>query len=69
MISKMKIERAKRGWSQGRLSEVAKVAVGDISRIETGRMRPYPTQAERLASVLGIPPEELQQPVQVEASV
>jgi transcriptional regulator with XRE-family HTH domain len=68
MVTRMKIERVKRGWSQGRLSQVAEVAAGDVSRIETGRMRPYPTQAERLANVLGIPPEELQQPVQVEAA-
>jgi len=63
----MKIERIKREMSQQELAELARVAVGDISRIETGRMRPYSSQAEKLSRVLGLPAGDLQKPVELEA--
>ena len=50
-------------WSQYQcdrpLGPRAKVSAADICRIETGRMVPYPSHAERLAAVLGLEPEEL----------
>jgi ribosome-binding protein aMBF1 (putative translation factor) len=35
--------------------------VADVSRIETGRLTPYPSQAQKLGRVLGLKPEELQE--------
>lgn len=67
MITKMKIERIKRGLSQQKLSEIAKVALGDISKIEHCRLIPYPTQAKKLSAVLGLAESELQAPVEVGA--
>jgi transcriptional regulator with XRE-family HTH domain len=56
---KMKAERLKRGWRQEDLAFYTRMAAADISRIETGRLRPYPSQVARLEQVLGIPAEEL----------
>jgi transcriptional regulator with XRE-family HTH domain len=39
------------------------MSVGDISRIESGRLRPYPSQLEKLARALGVQPDELLQDV------
>ena len=66
MISKMKIERIRRGWSQQALAEIAQVATGDVSRIETGRMVPYPEQRRRLSKVLGLSEVDLQENVEIE---
>jgi ribosome-binding protein aMBF1 (putative translation factor) len=55
----MKAIRIQRGWSQQDLAFFARMAAADICRIETGRMKPYPSQAVRLASVLAIKPEDL----------
>ena len=63
-IPKMKAERIKRNWSQVDLSFFSRVPVSDISKIETGRMRPYPAHAQKLASALGLNPGELQEPVE-----
>ena len=65
-ISKMKSERLRRRWSQQELAVFARVGVADVSRIETGRIRPYPSQAQKLAHVLGLKPEELQEPVEID---
>ena len=56
----LKTEREKRGWSQQQLGVLAGVGASDVQRIETRRMVPYPTQAEKLAKVLGVRPDELQ---------
>ena len=60
---RLKAERLKRGWSQQDLAFHARMASADISRLERGWARPYPTQARRLAETLGIPEEELLQEV------
>jgi len=60
MITKLKLERVKRDLSQQELGEIAQVTASDVSRIETCRMVPYPTQAQKLARVLGLREEELQ---------
>ncbi len=62
-LSRMKLERLRRGWSQQELAVVAHVGVADVSRIETGRMRPYPVQGQKLGWALRLRPEELQQHV------
>ena len=56
---KLKIERLRRGWTQQDLGYHARIAGTDISRIERGWMKPYPSQAARLAEVLGLDPREL----------
>lgn len=66
--SKLKAARLKRGWSQTTLAYLAHVTVADVSRIETLRMKPYPKHAERLGLVLGLRPDELQQPASTEVS-
>jgi transcriptional regulator with XRE-family HTH domain len=56
---KLKAERLKRGWRQEDLGFYARMSGADISRIESGRMLPYPTQIKRLCRVLGLQPDEL----------
>ncbi len=59
VMVRMKAVRIQRGWSQQQLAFRANVSVADVSRIETGRMRPYAGHAARLAKVLGLEPEKL----------
>jgi transcriptional regulator with XRE-family HTH domain len=61
--TKAKRNRLRLGWSQQELAVFAGVSVADVSRIETGRLRPYPGQAQKLAHVLGLRAEELQNEV------
>lgn len=63
-MSKLKAERIRRGWSQQTLGYKAKTSASDVSRIENGRMMPYPSQADRLAKVTGLRSDELQQPIE-----
>ena len=56
---RLKYERQRRGWSLQELGFHAGVQGADISKIERGLLRPYPSQAQRLAKVLGLTPEEL----------
>lgn len=58
-VIRMKAARLARGWSQQRLAVEAGVGYADICRAERGLFRLYPTQAERIAKVLGLQPEEL----------
>ena len=51
---RLKVERLKRGWSQTELAFKSKVAISEISRIETGRLQPYPSQIKRLARALQV---------------
>jgi transcriptional regulator with XRE-family HTH domain len=64
---RIKAERLKRGWRQEDLGFYARMAGADVSRIETGRLQPYPTQVARLAKALGLKPEELLEEVGVHA--
>lgn len=52
MITRMKAERVRRGWTQAELATKAGLKGPEISRIESGRMKPYPTQVARLSKVL-----------------
>lgn len=58
-LRRIRVERRRRNWRLEDLAHFARVSAADISRIETGRMIPYPTHAKRLAEVLGIEPDEL----------
>jgi transcriptional regulator with XRE-family HTH domain len=63
ITTKLKAERIRRGWSQQVLGYLAGVGMSDISRFERGQAKPYPTQAAKLAQVLGLQPSELQEKV------
>lgn len=56
---RIRMERLSRRWNQTALAFRAGMSVPDVSRIETGRMKPYPGQAERLARALDLTPEAL----------
>jgi transcriptional regulator with XRE-family HTH domain len=56
---RLKHERLKRGWSLQALGFYAGMQGAEISKIERGIVRPYPSQKEKLARMLGLEPEEL----------
>jgi transcriptional regulator with XRE-family HTH domain len=59
-MTKLEAERRARGLSQTALAAAAgKLSTSDISRFERGYGKPYPSQAQRLAQVLGLRPEAL----------
>lgn len=62
--TRMRAERIRRGWSQTDLAFFARLTAPDISRFESGQMKPYPAQAARLSKVLGIDPGKLQECVE-----
>jgi transcriptional regulator with XRE-family HTH domain len=63
---RLRQERLKRGWNQTVVAFKTKMSIADISRIESGRMRPYPDQLKRLSKLFGVAGEglleELDQP-------
>ena len=63
-LLRIKKERLKRGWTQQELAHFSGLSAADVSRIENGILKPYPSQALRLARLLRIQPEELQQEVE-----
>jgi transcriptional regulator with XRE-family HTH domain len=62
MLLRIKAERLRRGWSQTVLGARAGLAASDISRIETGRFKPYPLQVARLSRALNVPADRLLDP-------
>lgn len=52
-------ERQKRGWTQVDLSYHSRVPAAEISKIETGRLKPSSGQIEKLARALGVKANEL----------
>jgi len=56
---KLRAERQRRGWTQAKVAYHARLHPAELSRIETGRLRPYSRQATRIARVLGLKPSEL----------
>lgn len=54
----IRLMREKRGWSQYKLAEIAKVDQGDISRAEAGKLEGITlVKAARIANALGKPIE------------
>jgi transcriptional regulator with XRE-family HTH domain len=47
-------ERVSRGWSRGELARLARMTPADVGKIESGRLRPYPSQLTKLAGALGV---------------
>lgn len=58
-MNRLKAERLRRGWTQTALGYHARVTPSEISRIETGRLRPSPSQSTRLARALKLAPATL----------
>jgi transcriptional regulator with XRE-family HTH domain len=59
--TRMRAERLRRRWTQTDLGSYARMSAAEISRIESGRLRPYAGQARRLAEILGLDPDQLQE--------
>ena len=53
MARNLKVERAKRGWSQEDLAEASGVGQNSIARYEMGGTTPGLDQAFKIASALG----------------
>ena len=60
-LLKIRAERLRRGWRLVDLAYKANVGISELSRIESGRTQPYKNHAIRIAAVLGLKPEELQE--------
>lgn len=58
-ITKMKQAREAHNLTQAGISYLSNVPAPYISMMESGRLKPTSDQAERLAKVLGLAPEEL----------
>jgi transcriptional regulator with XRE-family HTH domain len=56
---RLRWERLRRGWTQAQLATRAEMTTPDISRIETGRLVPYPKQLIRMGRVLKVDPSTL----------
>lgn len=61
IMTRMKLERTKRGWSQQTLGFHAQIGAADVSKIENKRLVPGQGQAERIGRALGLRPDELQE--------
>jgi putative transcriptional regulator len=59
MINTLKVERAKRDWTQGELAERLGVSRQTIHAIESGKYVPSTVLALKLAQLFGVPVEEL----------
>ena len=54
------VERRKElGMSQSAVARAALMHLSSVSAIETGRMRPWPGQARKIAEVLGWPADRM----------
>lgn len=54
MLNLTRFRLAKR-WSRAELARRARIAAGDLGKIESGRLQPYDSQLRKLAHALGIP--------------
>lgn len=57
-MMRLTYERQSRGWSKNRLAQEAGITPSDISKIENGRLVPYPKQLEKIAKAIQIPLED-----------
>lgn len=55
---RLRVERLKRGLTQARLAALAGLHPAELSRIENGKIYPYPGWRRRLAEALGWPVEQ-----------
>lgn len=59
MINTLKVERAKRDWTQGELADRLGVSRQTIHAIESGKYVPSTVLALKLAQLIGVPVEAL----------
>jgi putative transcriptional regulator len=59
LVTTMKLQRAKRGWTQAQLADLAGITRKSINAIESGRMVPSTLLALKLARTLEVSVEEL----------
>ena len=64
-ILKMELVRRERGLLQREVAKQVKVHPSLISAVERGAVQPYPKLARGLSALLGLKPEQLQEPVEV----
>ena len=48
------VEREARGWTKFELARRARIHPAELGKIESGRLRPYPHQLEKLARALHV---------------
>lgn len=52
-ITRMRCERERTGMSRAAVARVAEMSPSTVGAIESGRIRPYPSQITRIAAALG----------------
>lgn len=62
-LPRLRIFRERKALSQRELADLAGMTHTQISRIETGLSKPYPTTVRKLAHALGVEPFELMEPI------
>lgn len=60
---RISLERLKRNIPQQKLAEMAGLSQATLSRLEHGKLYPYPNWKKRLGNALGVNPESLFQEV------
>ena len=60
MITKVRLERKKRGWKTADLAQKSGIPAPVISKLENGYERLYPTYRTKLAAAFEISEEEAQ---------
>ena len=58
--TKMEAKRAEKRMSLAELARRARMAATDVGKIESGRLRPYPRQVQKIARALGVAVDELE---------
>lgn len=51
--------RQERGWSRAELARQARLNSSTVGQIESGRLKPYKSQLEKLATAFGVPVEQI----------
>jgi len=58
-MTRLRAERLQRGMGLQDIGFHVRMSASDISKIECGRLKPYPSQAQRLADFFGLKAEEM----------
>lgn len=58
-VIRLVLERQRHGLSQSQLARIANVHPATLSRLEAGKLFPYPGWKRRLGKALGVPGDEL----------
>jgi transcriptional regulator with XRE-family HTH domain len=58
-MHKITFHRSRLGWSKNKLARVTRLTPGDVGKIESGRLIPYPSQIKKIADAFGVPIEKL----------